>query len=868
MASLSYSTAARIAMRELRSSPGKFAFVLLSVAIGVAALTGVRGFSASFRSMLLLRARSIMAADLSARMNQPPAPAEQASLDKLIATGLDETTVTEMLSMASSSTSLDPLLVSLKAVDPAKYPFYGSVVLQAAIPLAQALTDSTVAVGDDLLLRLHLHIGDSIHLGDRTFRIATVVLDEPDRLSGTFAAGPRILISQHALATTDLLGPGSRATRRLLFKLQPVAGHAASDARVATLRNQLEAILPSAQINDYREANPSITRALDGATGLLSLMSLVALVLGAVGVAMAMRAHLQQRLDSIAIMKSLGAGSTQIIRIYLLQTVLLGLGGSLLGLALGLGVQLTLPLFLARLLHLTPGFRLDAHAAWLGLGAGLLTTLLFTLPPLLDIRNVRPILILRRAVESEASPIFTRAAQHLRGSILQLLATALILAGLVWLAAGVSDSRNVGFVFASGLVLALLVLLGASALTLWLLKLFLRGTRRQLPSTLRHGLANLYRPGNPSAALLAALGLGVMLIAAVSMVQHSIVGEMQATTAARLPNLFLIDISSDEVAGVRSLLASQPAIQGTPEIAPVVNARLVAINNTPAAQLKLKHMPRRALSSLNLTWPPQLDAPPAGDRVVAGKWWTSQQASAAASHPLVALDRAEADRLNVHPGDRITFSAQDQPFTATVAALYDADSRHAFSRVDFILPEPTLRGLPTIWYGGLHCDPTATGQLRRILYQHYPTITVIDVAATVETVRQVLLQISYVIQFLAAFSTFAGIVILASAIAGTRYRRIREVVVLKTLGATRPRIAAIFSIEFAVLGLIAGVVGLLFANALARTLLVHVFHFDYKLQVGWNIAALFLTAALTVLAGWLASHRVLGQKPLEVLREE
>jgi putative ABC transport system permease protein len=343
---------------------------------------------------------------------------------------------------------------------------------------------------------------------------------------------------------------------------------------------------------------------------------------------------------------------------------------------------------------------------------------------------------------------------------------------------------------------------------------------------------------------------------------------MQATTAARLPNLFLIDISSDEVAGVRSLLASQPAIQGTPEIAPVVNARLVAINNTPAAQLKLKHMPRRALSSLNLTWPPQLDAPPAGDRVVAGKWWTSQQASAAASHPLVALDRAEADRLNVHPGDRITFSAQDQPFTATVAALYDADSRHAFSRVDFILPEPTLRGLPTIWYGGLHCDPTATGQLRRILYQHYPTITVIDVAATVETVRQVLLQISYVIQFLAAFSTFAGIVILASAIAGTRYRRIREVVVLKTLGATRPRIAAIFSIEFAVLGLIAGVVGLLFANALARTLLVHVFHFDYKLQVGWNIAALFLTAALTVLAGWLASHRVLGQKPLEVLREE
>jgi putative ABC transport system permease protein len=868
MPALSYSTAARIATRELRSSPGKFAFVLLSVAIGVAALTGVRGFSASFRSMLLLRARSIMAADLAARMFEAPTPAEQASIDKLATAGLDATPVTEMLSMASSSTSLDPLLVALKAVDPAKYPFYGSVALEPAIPLSQALTGSSVAVGDDLLLRLHLKPGDQIHLGNSMFRIAAVVTDEPDRLTGSFAAGPRILLSQRALAATGLLAPGSRASRRLLFKLEQAAGQPASDSRVAQLRTRLEAILPQAQVSDYREANPAITRALDGATGLLSLMSLVALVLGAVGVAMAMRAHLQQRLDSIAIMKSLGAGSSQIIRIYLLQTLLLGLGGALLGLVLGLAVQLTLPLFLERLLHLTPGFRLDGRSALLGLGAGLLTTLLFTLPPLLDIRNIRPILILRRAVENEDSPLVARAARHLRGSGLQLAATALILVGLAGLAATVSDSRRIGLTFAVGLAAALLVLLGAAALTLWLLKLFLNRTRLRLPSTLRHGLANLYRPGNPSAALLAALGLGVMQIAAISMVQRSIVGEMQATTAAKLPNLFLIDISSDEVAGVRSLLASQPTVQGTPEIAPVVSARLTAINNTPVADLHLPRMPRRALGSLQLTWPPTADTPPPGDKVVAGHWWTTRQAADAAAHPLLAIERHQADRLNLHIGDRVTLSPQDEPLTATVAALYEADSQHAFSRAQFILPEPALRGLPVTWYGGLHCDPAATGQLRRVLYQHYPTITVIDVAATVETVRQVLLQISYVIQFLAGFSTFAGIVILASAIAGTRYRRIREVVVLKTLGATRPRIASIFSTEFAILGLIAALVGLVFANVLARTLLLRVFHFDYKLNLLWNLAALLATAALTVAAGWLASHRVLGQKPLEVLREE
>jgi putative ABC transport system permease protein len=869
MPSLSYRTAARIASRELHSSRGKFAFVILSVAIGVAALTGVRGFSSAFRATLLLRARSIMAADIAARTTVPPTPLQQASLDKLRAAGNSESEVTELLSMASSTTSLDPLLVSLKAVDPAQYPFYGDVVLDPAMPLPQALTASRIAVGDDLLLRLHLQIGDSIKLGTRTFTISSAVVDEPDRLSGSFAAGPRILLSQAALESTGLLAPGSHATRRFLFKLPPVKpGRALSDDAVAALKTQLEAVLPEAQISDYREANPALTKALDGATGLLSLMSLVALVLGAVGVAMAMRAHLQQRLDSNAIMKSLGAGSAQIMKIYLLQTLLLGLGGGLLGVLLGLAVQLSFPFFLAKLLHLTPSFRVDSHSVALGLGAGLLTTLLFTLPPLLDIRNVRPILILRRAVEASDDPFATRLLRKVQRSIAQLVATVIILVGLVALAASISDSVQVGLGFAVGLSAALIVLLAASALTLWLLRQFLRGTRLHLPSTLRHGLANLYRPGNPSAALLAALGLGVMQIAAVYIVQRSIVNEMQVAVAENLPNIFLIDMTTDEVGGIRTLLAGQPTVHGTPEIVPVISSRLLAIDGTPSAELKLPHTSPRAFQNLNLTWPPDPATPPPGDKVISGQWWTAAEYGGSATHPLVAIERNRATRLHLHPGDTVTFSAQDDQFTATVAAIYEADSRHAFSRAEFILPQPVLAGLPVVWYGGVHCDPSATALLRRALYERFPTVTVIDVAATLETVRQVLLQITYVIQFLAAFSIFAGIVILASAIAGTKYRRIREVVVLKTLGATRLRIVGIFSVEFAVLGLIAGAVGLVFANLLARTLLLRTLHFDYQFQPLLNFAAWAAVAGLTVIAGWLASNRVLGQKPLEVLREE
>ena len=881
MARLSYGTAARIATRELHSSRGKFTFVILSVAIGVAALTGVRGFSASFRSMLTLRARSIMAGDLAAKLSQQPSATEQAGLDKIAAEGTAATQVTELTSMASSPASLDPLLVSVKAVDPAKYPFYGTVEITPAMPLAQALTPSTVAVADDLLLRLNLHIGDSIKLGNGLFRITTVVENEPDRLTGSFAAGPRILLSNDALAASGLIGFGSRAQRRYLFRM-PMSkpGKASSDDAVTALKARLEGVLPEAEVLDYREANPALTTGLENATSLLSLMSLVALVLGAVGVGMAMRAHLQQRLDSIAIMKSLGAGSAQIMKIYVIQTLILGLAGGALGVLLGAGVQLAFPLFLAKLLHITPGFRLDPESMFAGLAAGILTTLLFTIPPLLDIRNVRPILILRRSVDPGVGTFVERWTAKLRSNFIQIPATIVLLLGCGVLAASVSSSALVGEFFAGGLVVVLLVLLAMSALTLWLLRIFLGRTRLHLPPVVRHGLANLYRPGNPSAALLAALGLGVMQIMTVYFVQQAVVRELHITTAANLPNVFLIDIASNEVDGVRNLLAHRPEVRGQPEIIPVVSARLIAVDGKPASELKVPRPPqgpgkqptegppRGMMRSLSLTWPPVADTPPAGDKIVEGKWWTKAQAADGATHPMLAIGKFQAVRLGVHPGQHITLQAQDTKFTATIAAVYEADSQHAFSRAEFVLTEATLRGLPTVWYGGVHCDPEATLGLQRALYAAYPTITVINVAATLEVVRQVILQITYIIQFLAAFSIFAGVVILASSIAGTRYRRVREVVVLKTLGATRPRIAAIFSIEFAVLGLVAATVGLAFSNLSAWLMLHYVLKVDYHFQPGITLLALSLTGALTVAAGWLASHRILGQKPLEVLREE
>ena len=860
MASLSWRSSVKIAAREMHSSRGKFFFVILSVAIGVAALTGVRGFSASFRATLLNRARSIMAADLSARMFQQPTPAQQKGLDEIAASGVEMTPVTELLSMASSAKTLDPLLISLKAVDPAMYPFYGEVELAPAGRLKDVLGPDTVAVADDLLIRLHLKLGDELKIGTRVFRIASVVVNEPDRLSGSFAAGPRVLISREGLEASGLLAPGSHAGQRYLFKVpQPARGEAISDKAVAELKERLEKLLPEAQIIDYRETNPALAQGLDRATSLLSLMSLVALVLGAIGVAMAMRAHLQQRLDTIAIMKSLGARSGQIMKIYLLQTLLLGLLGGMVGVAFGVGVQKALPYFLAKLINVQTDLRVQPAAIFTGLAVGVLTTLLFTLPPLLDIRGVRPILILRRSVEENDDPFVTAIWRKVTKNFAQVGAAVLIVGGLAAIATTLSDSVTVGKVFSLGLVGVLAVLLAASAVVLWGLRYFLSKTRLHLPSAVRHGLANLYRPGNPSAALLAALGMGVMQIMTVYLVQQAVVSELHLSSAPNLPNVFLVDITSDEITGVRALLKAQPSVTSAAEMLPVVSSRIVAIDGVPASELKLKNFPRRMLQSISLTWS---ETTPPGTKAVEGKWWPEKEQGA-----FVAVDQRQAGRLGVKVGSKITFAAQDTQIVATVAALTKADGQHAYSRAEFVLPPAPLAGLPVVWYGGVHADPSRVGELQRALYQAYPTVTVINVAEALETIRAVVIQITYVIQFLAAFSIFAGIIILASSIAGTRYRRIREVVVMKTLGATRARIATVFSIEFAVLGLVAGAVGVVFANVVARTLLKRLsvsYHFRWE----WTVLALLGTVMLTVATGWMASHRILGQKPLEVLREE
>ena len=709
---LSWKRAGAIGWRDLKSAPGKFGFVVLSVAVGVAALVGVRGLSDSFRRTLSGEARSLLAGDLSARISHPPTEEETAKIAAVLkpnssvlnTAGIRSTWVAETMSMASVPPDPVPLLVSLKAVDPSEYPYYGTAELDPAMSLQQALSGDSVVVADEFLIRLNAKVGQTMRLGDVNFRISAVLKQEPDRITAGAGMGPRVMISQAALARTGLVKPGSRLNERLLVKLPEKAANGPSaDADAAAMRRLLESALPDAQVMDFREGNPALTRGLDNATAILSLICLVAMVLGAIGVAMAMHAHLEQRMDMLAILKAVGAGSGDLLRIFLLQTLGLGLAGGVLGVAAGVGVMIALPSAFGNLLPVHAVLSFPWQSALAGLGTGLLTTLLFCLPPLLDVRTVRPVLVLRRLVESGPDGFRGWLAKWWARR-LQLAIAAIVIAALGGIAWALSDSPKIGSAFAGMFTVALVVLLTLAAVALWTVRFLLDRVRLRLPSSLRHGLANLYRPGNQSAAVLAALGTGVMLILAVYLMQAQLLREIKETASPKLPNIFLVDVTTDEVAGVRDFFKQQAGVTQALDLMPVVPGRFVSINGQQVEAMKGQHYPRRMLEQAELTW---ADSPPIGDKVTQGAWWKD------GSMAELAVGEGIARRLNMGVGSSVELEIGGTVRALKVGAIYRADGQNLGGRVEFVLPSGELKDQPSTWYGGVHMDPKFVATMER-----------------------------------------------------------------------------------------------------------------------------------------------------------
>ncbi|HYZ85319.1 MAG TPA: FtsX-like permease family protein, partial [Bryobacteraceae bacterium] len=716
-------TATKIAWRETRASRTKFMFVVISVAIGVGALTGVRGFSESLSGLLSREARTLLGGDIAVRMAALPSSEQLKAVGDLESQGVRTTWVTETLTMASTSADGEAVPVMVKAIDPSVYPFYGTYKFDRPAPLNKLLRDDTAVVSEDLRVRLNLQPGQKLRIGGVDFRVAAFLLSEPDRLVSGPSVGPRVLITRGGLGRTELIQLGSRAPQRILLRVP-------DDKAVDRLRASLRKTFESERVTDYREVNQNVTKALDDTRNFLSLISLIALIVGAIGVATAMHAHLQQKMDSIAVMKSIGGRTSQIVQIYLLQTLTLGLIGGVLGIIVGSLLQRAFPILLGRLLQVSPEMPWLPSSAAQGLLAGLLTTLLFTLPPLLSVRRIKPALVLRRDMEDVRVTWRTRLAS----SGPAILSAIFVLLGMsaiaIWLMGGIRpETLRIGRYFVGGLAGSLLVLSIVAMVLLRALRIVVRLWGTRLPASVRHGISNLYRPGSQTTPILTSLGIGVMFTLTVYLVQSSLLREIRRNSPPGMANVFLLDINEEQRGPLAEMLKKQPGVEGTPELIGTVSARVASVDGVKVEDIKPAERARVLVSRRIVTWSEQ---PPAGIHIRSGEWWKPGD-----TEPSVAVHEFMAKRANVKVGSTLEWNAFGKSISTRVAAIYYSDPQRLRSRFEFVLSPGLVTDVPVVYYGAARVNPQKVAALQRVAYEKFPTVTVLNMADIITRIQEV-----------------------------------------------------------------------------------------------------------------------------------
>ena len=836
----------RMAWRETRPVMKRFLFLVVAIALGVGALTGLKGFSLALDRSISRSARDLLAADLAVQFRSLPNQKDISALESLERKGAIMTRTTSTLSMVSPINDSTPILSSIRAVDPKVYPFYGKVELDPSLPFRKTLTDDTAVVGRDLLVRLGISIGDRIRIGTAEFRIAAVLKSEPDRIGFNMELGPRILITRNGLDRSGLIQFGSRASESFLFKL-PSRGLNLEEARDIINAGISRRI----RITDYRNPNPSVSRGLERTANFLSLIGLLSLLVGGLGVSTTIHTYLQQKLDSIAILKCLGGRSGQIIRIYLFQGLVLGAFGSVLGVGLGYLIQLLLPRLLKGLITLPTHLELAPGAAIQGFVIGIFTTFIFLITPLLAIRKIRPIRVfLREMPETQYSTL-----RRLRPDPFPLVSALLLLFGIGLAASWLAESFLWGFTFLFTLCGCILILAIAAKILLAALKRI-----PPLPSlTLRHGMKNLNRPGNHVSSILVALGLGTAFILVIYFIQTSLISQIVKSAPADFPNVFLLGIAESDKPALVDLFNNQSGITDRALI-PMYSAHLLRINGKTLDQMDLERRERRYFQiEFSLTWSESL---PPDTQIIEGTWWKPPYDS-----PLISVGENAAQRLNIGIGNHLDFDIGGVTVRGTVANIRDAEFSRPGTSNQFIFSPGSLENFAASYIGTVRIEPSRVAEFQSTLFRQFPHVTLIDVGEVLTRVQDLLNKVSTVIRFVALFAIISGIIILAASVVSTRHQRIREVVLLKTLGATRSRISGIQAAEFLIIGSTAGLIGGILSALVAHYLLGNLLLTKFKFQLLPLLAGIAVTAALSIATGWVANRGVLNHKPLQVLRE-
>ena len=833
----------RFALRDSRSARRRLLLFVASMALGVAALVAIRSFSNSLHDAVTEQAQALAGADLTLETRRGFSAKAEALVDSIAAAHAGDLAVEyAFASMAYFPSTGGARLTEVRAVE-GGYPFYGEIVTTPAGVAGSYQARGEALVDASLLLQFDVQPGDSVRVGQATYRIAGGIEEIAGQTGVGAFVGPRVYVPLAALDTT-LVGFGSRVEFRRHFRFDD----ADPEALRASVEPQLVAL--DLRADTAQEAQEDWNDALGNLGRFLSLVGFVALLLGGIGVASAITVYVRQKADTVATLRCLGATAGQTLRVYVLQAGALGFVGALLGAALGVAVQTLLPRVLGPFLPVDVDFAVSWSAVAEGIGLGLAVALVFALLPLVRVRRIPPLRAIRPGAEAEGNFDWMR--------IVLVAVITLGVAAFAWSQTG--DWRAaLAFPLGVGAVLGLLALAA---------RLAMATVRRFFPSgapyTLRQGLANLYRPGNQTLVLMLTLGLGTFLIATLWLVQTSLLDQIALGSDEDRPGLILFDIQPDQREGVADLVRAQ----GEPVLdqIPVVTMSLEAINgrDTDAIQQdSTLDLPGWALRrEYRSTYRDRLTD---SETLAAGTF--TERVAADADLVPISVELDLANDLGIGIGDRLSWNVQGVPIETHVTSLREVDWARVQPNFFVVFPAGPLDAAPQFEILLTQANNAeASAKLQRAVVQSYPNVSVVDVRLVLSLVEGVLGRVSFVLQFMALFSILTGLVVLAGAVLLSKFQRVEESVLLRTLGAERGQVRWILFAEYLLLGLLAAAVGL--GLALVGGWLLAAFVFEVAFVPAWGaiLGALIVVPALTVAIGLAGSRGVLQRPPLEVLR--
>lgn len=831
--------------REIRSSWRRLLFFFLCIALGVGSVVALRSLIQNLTKAVGTDARALMTADIEISSTNDFSPTDISKVEEVIGRSdiieeRNEAITASVMARPADKANPNVEFVELKGIEP-PFPLVGSFYLSDGSPFDFALLQNNGAVLSKVLSEeLNVKNGDKLRIGEGEFEVRGFFDEEPGGSSG-FRLGARVFVEKRAFDDAGITRNTSRIRRRILYR---------TSDNPTQLVSQLREVLKGStlSVQSYRETQERLSEQFARTENYLALTGLLILVLGGVGVWNVARAFVEQKRKSVAILKCLGAGGTRIITVYLLQILTLGLIGSIFGVVLAQGGLWFAKWRFAGELPEKMTYGVNSSTVWQGILLGVLISLLFSALPLLQVRVIKPRLLLR----DENNIALTRLDRT------KWLIGILSLGGLLGLAVWQAGSVKVGVFFLVGLGLTSLILYAAAALlTRWLRRL---KTVRSF--ALRQSVNSLYRPGNQTRIILLAVGLGAFVVLAVQSLQTNLVREFDFSRNERLPSLFFVDIQKSQIDEVAATIASRLGEQ--PETIPTVRARIAFVNGQPFdfQQREVRQQQGQIGREFAVTYRPDLDE---NESVLAGEWWKSDPAG---EIPEVSVEEEMAGRLKVAPGDSITFSISGRNVTARVANIRRLDLRNTRTAFVFVFRPGTLEKAPQSYAATVlrHAPATDRQRLQRDVLEKFPNVQIFDVADIIATVQKLVNNFVLAVSFVGSFVILSGILILIGSIALTKSQRIYENAILKTLGAPRLTLAAILFGEYSLLGVLAGLIGAAFATLLSYAVSKYILEIAWEFDPLLAVLGVAVTAILVTSVGVMASFDVLFRKPLATLR--